>query len=83
MRKETSLEILKQNLADLQEANKWLVHSYQICERLRDRSDLKVPEYDAIESFLVTHISVICYYERYFALLTLLSWNDRGLCWMC
>lgn len=51
MRKETSLEILKQNLADLQEANKWLVHSYQICERLRDRSDLKVPEYDAIESF--------------------------------
>ena len=52
MRKETSLEILKQNLADLQEVNKWLVHSYQICERLRDKSNLKVPEYDAIESFL-------------------------------
>ena len=82
MRKETSFEILKQNLPALEEANKWLVHSYQICERLRDRSDLKVPEYDAIESFLVTYVSVICYYKMYFALLTLLSWNDRRPCWM-
>ena len=51
MRKETSFEILKQNLADLEEANKWLIHFYQIYERWRDRSDLEVPEYDAIKSF--------------------------------
>lgn len=52
MRKETSLEILKQTLSDLQETNKGLVHAYQICESLRDRSDLALSEYDAIESFL-------------------------------
>ena len=66
----TSFEILKQNLADLEEANKWLIHSYQICERWLDRSDLEVPEYDAIKSF--------------FSLYTYLwsaTMKDISLCW--
>ena len=58
MKKNNSHHILKQNLDDLLEAKKWLVHSYEVCESLMNKGDFSVSEYDAIESFLSRYARV-------------------------
>ena len=50
--KKNSYQILKQNLDDLLEAKKWLVHSYQVCESFKSKEKFSVSDYDALESFL-------------------------------
>jgi len=58
VKKNNSHHILKQNLDDLLEAKKWLVHSYEVCESLMIKGDFSVSEYDAIESFLSRYARV-------------------------
>ena len=50
--KKNSYQILKQNLDNLLEAKKWLVHSYQVCESFKSKEKFSVSDYDALESFL-------------------------------
>ena len=47
-----SFQILKQNLDDLLEAKKWLVHSYQVCDSFKSKKKISVSDYDALEIFL-------------------------------